>query len=103
MRPYKIPHNQALGFKRLILTLRYSCRNCIDSVVCLVRGGAGRRGGEGRCRGESGGRDAAEEGRRRRNNRSVPQTAAAGLTRKIWTNTTREYKEEPMKGGRAHF
>lgn len=71
--------------------------------MCLVRGGAGRRGGEGRCTGESGGRDAAEEGRRRRNNRSVPQTAAAGLTRKIWTKTPREPKEESMKGGRAHL
>lgn len=44
----------------------------------------------------------AEEGRLRRNNRSVPLTAATTISRKIWIKTPRKSTEDPMKGGRAH-
>lgn len=91
-------NNKTLKFFHVLLG---TCRG-MDTAVCLLRGGAAGRGGA--LRGAAGrrreGKRDAEEGRRRRNNRSLPQTAGVFM-RTIWTKTRRESTEELMKGKRA--
>lgn len=87
----------------------FNVKTLFWSIIWCAWCGAGLRGGEGRCRPESGGRD-AEEGRRPRKNQQVWASdsccccCCSNAENLHWKKKPREtLKREPMQGGTTRF